>query len=112
MRLSSGGRDCGLDAGADNNLVLNHRELSRQHMRFIWRDDDKYLIEDLNSSNGVWFNDARIPPRVPQVLTEGDIIRCGPYLFTFAQLIYPEVGLALPQEARIGCPARAGSPED
>jgi len=87
--------------GADNNLVLNHRELSRQHMRFLWRDDDKYLVEDLNSSNGVWFNEARIPARVPQVLNEGDVIRVGPYLFTFAQLVYPEVGLTVPQEAHL-----------
>ena len=86
--------------GADNNLVLNHRELSRQHMRFIWREDDKYLVEDLNSSNGVWFNEARIPPRVPQGLTEGDVIRCGPYLFTFVDLVYPEVNAIRPVEAR------------
>src|SRR6185503_14577364 len=87
--------------GADNNLVLNHRELSRQHMRFLWRDDDKYLVEDLNSSNGVWFNESRIPSRVPQVLNEGDVIRVGPYLFTFMQLVYPEVGLTLPPEAHL-----------
>lgn len=93
--------------GADNNLVLNHRELSRQHMRIVWREDDKYLVEDLNSSNGVWFNDARIPPRVPQVLNEGDVIRCGPYLFTFAQLVYPEVGVSVPQEARPMVPVPA-----
>ena len=52
--------------GVDNSLVLNHREISRQHMRIIWRDDDTYLVEDLNSSNGVFFNEARIPSRVPQ----------------------------------------------
>lgn len=53
--------------GADNNLVLNHREISRAHMRILWREDDKFLVEDLNSSNGVWFNEARIPSRVPIV---------------------------------------------
>ena len=46
--------------GADNSLVLNHREISRQHLRIIWREDDTYLIEDLNSSNGVYFNETRI----------------------------------------------------
>ena len=76
--------------GSDNNLTLNHREISRQHMRIIWREDDVYLVEDLNSSNGIWFNETRIPPRIPQSLKEGDVIRCGPYIFTFARLVYPQ----------------------
>ncbi len=74
--------------GSDNNLVLNNREISRQHFRILWRDDDTYLVEDLNSSNGVWFNEARIPTRVPQELHEGDILRAGPYKFSFVQLRY------------------------
>jgi len=76
--------------GADNNLPLNHREISRHHMRIIWREDDVYLIEDLNSSNGVWFNETRITPRIPQELKESDVIRCGPYIFTFVRLVYPQ----------------------
>ncbi len=76
--------------GADNNLPLNHREISRHHMRIVWREDDVYLVEDLNSSNGVWFNETRIPPRIPQELKEGDVVRCGPYIFTFVQLMYPQ----------------------
>lgn len=77
----------------DNNLALNHREISRQHMRITWRDDDKFLIEDLNSSNGVWLNESRVPSRIPQELNEGDVIRCGPYLLTFERLVYPQPSL-------------------
>ncbi len=79
----------GLRAGrdADNNLVLRHREISRQHMLISWRVDDQYQVEDLNSSNGVWLNEVRIPPRVPQELTEGDVIQCGPFSFRFVGLI-------------------------
>ena len=76
--------------GADNSLPLNHREMSRHHMRIVWREDDVYLVEDLNSSNGVWFNETRIPPRIPQELKEGDVVRCGPYIFTFVRLLYPQ----------------------
>jgi phage tail-like protein len=71
----------------DNNLVLRHREISRQHLLISWRIDDKYQVEDLNSSNGVWLNEVRIPPRLPQELTEGDAIRCGPFSFRFVGLI-------------------------
>jgi phage tail-like protein len=74
---------------ADNTLPLNHREISRQHMRVVWRDD-AYWVEDLNSSNGVWLNDLRIKPRVPEVLEVGDVVRCGPYLLRFDSLVYPE----------------------
>jgi phage tail-like protein len=82
----------GLRAGrlSDNSLPLNNREISRQHFRITWREDDKWLIEDLNSSNGVWLNDARLVSRVPEVLKEGDIIRAGPFLLTFLHLVFPE----------------------
>lgn len=97
--------------GGDNSLVLNHREMSRQHMRIIWRDDNKYLVEDLNSSNGVWFNETRIPPRVPQEINVGDVIRCGPFIFTFDRLIYPQPAAAkphLPEAAESFLPALDG----
>ena len=82
----------GLRAGrlADNNLVLNHREISRQHFRISWREDDVFLIEDLNSSNGIWLNDTRVKARETEELKVGDVIRAGPYLLTFVRLVYPE----------------------
>jgi phage tail-like protein len=84
---------------SDNNLALNHREISRQHMRVTWREDDKFMVEDLNSSNGVWLNESRIPSRIPQELNEGDVIRCGPYLLTFERLVYPQPVAARSAEA-------------
>ena len=82
----------GLRAGrlSDNSLTLNHREISRQHFRITWREDDRFLVEDLNSSNGVFLNDARLVARVAQILSEGDIIRAGPFLLTFMRIEYPE----------------------
>lgn len=84
----------------DNTMVLNHRELSRQHLRILWREDDRYQVEDLNSSNGSWLNDVRLTPRIPVELKEGDIIRVGPFLLTFVRYVYPEpVILDRPREA-------------
>jgi phage tail-like protein len=71
----------------DNTLSVPHREISRQHLLISWREDDTYQVEDLNSSNGVWLNEVRIPPRVPQELKEGDVIRCGPFSFRFVGLV-------------------------
>lgn len=76
---------------SDNNLALNHREISRQHMRITWREDDKYLVEDLNSSNGVWLNEIRLVTRIAAELNVGDIIRVGPFLMTLDELVYEQV---------------------
>lgn len=75
---------------ADNSLPLNHREISRQHMRISWREDDKYLVEDLNSSNGVWLNETRLMPRIPAELNIGDVIRVGPFLLELTEFVYEE----------------------
>lgn len=76
--------------GGDNTLVLNHREISRQHMRIVWREDDVYLIEDLNSSNGVFLNDARLTARLPLQLSVGDVVRLGPYILTLERLVFTQ----------------------
>lgn len=84
----------------DNDLPLDHGEISRHHMRIVWRDAN-YWVEDLNSSNGVWLNDLRIRPNVPYELKRGDVIRCGPFVFTFLRLIVPEPQAAPPPEAAV-----------
>ncbi|GAB1420216.1 hypothetical protein MASR2M15_03050 [Anaerolineales bacterium] len=80
-----------LGRGGENTLVLNHREISRQHMRISWQDDDSYSVEDLNSSNGVWLNEVRLVPRVPIQVNIGDIIRVGPYVLKAVNLIYEDM---------------------
>lgn len=76
--------------GSDNSLVLNHREISRQHMRIVWREDDAYLVEDLNSSNGVFLNESRITSRLPQELSVGDTVRLGPFILTLEKLVFSQ----------------------
>lgn len=83
----------GLQVGrsGDNDLTLQHSEISRQHLR-IYPHENTYAVEDLKSSNGVWVNDVRIRTQTPHPLKPGDVVRAGPYLFTLDQLI--EVGEA------------------
>lgn len=70
---------------SENTLSLQHREMSRQHLRVIWRDD-AYYVEDLNSSNGTYLNDSRLPEREPNLLQVGDTIRFGPFLLTLVEI--------------------------
>lgn len=73
----------------ENNLMLDHREMSRQHVRVIWREDG-YYVEDLNSSNGSWLNEERLAPREPVLLHEGDAIRVGPFLLKLVHFVTEE----------------------
>lgn len=76
---------------ADNDLPLNHREISRQHMRIVWNgEEDAYYVEDLNSSNGVWLNDVRTVARVPLALDVGDEVRLGPFRLTVDSFVYAQ----------------------
>ncbi len=65
-------------------------KISRRHAR-IWRDGEKYLVEDLGSSNGTLLlvkereapETFRLQPHQPHVLTNGDILRMGDTTLSF-----------------------------
>lgn len=62
-------------------------KISRRHAR-IWRDGNKFLVEDLGSSNGTILmpvvNDAyRLSPSQPQLLTNGDRLKLGDTILHF-----------------------------
>ncbi len=84
VTVTRGGLKVGRVAG--NDLVLDHPLISRQHMRFAWRDGG-FWVEDLGSRNGTWIGDRRLEPNTPERLTPGDAIRTGPYLFTYEGLV-------------------------
>jgi hypothetical protein len=50
--------------------------VSRQHAAITFSDGN-YTIEDLNSSNGTWINENRLPPNQPRPLRNGDVVRLG-----------------------------------
>jgi len=81
----------------DNQVALDNREISRQHLRIIWRED-KYFVEDLNSSNGTWLNDSRLTPRDLYELRPDDVVRAGPYLIRVVrfEIVSTEPPSALP----------------
>jgi hypothetical protein len=69
MRITGDALVVGRDATCD--LVLTERQISRQHIR-IWRADDSFRIEDLESKNGTWLNET--PLKGESVLQNGDQI--------------------------------------
>ena len=53
-------------------IVIPHRQISRQHIRFERQNDDRYTVEDLASKNGTWINGNRLEGRI--YLGDGDEI--------------------------------------
>lgn len=56
-----------------NDIQINNSAVSRQHARII-RNQGTYLIEDLESTNGLHLNKVRI---ISRYLKDGDVINIG-----------------------------------
>jgi hypothetical protein len=59
---------------ADNDVVVDEETVSGQHARIVTRQG-RWWIEDLQSTNGTWVNDAHVVGS--QALGKGDVIRVG-----------------------------------
>ena len=57
-------------------LCLPDTRVSRQHARIL-RRGTTFVIEDLQSANGVIVQGTRLVPRLPTTLHDGDEIRIG-----------------------------------
>jgi hypothetical protein len=55
--------------------------VSRQHAHIV-QQDNLYLLEDLNSTNGTWINQQRLPPGKRQGLQSGDTLQLGQLILT------------------------------
>lgn len=75
LSAEQGGFVIGSAAGLADAAV-RHSSVSRRHVRVIWRDG-KYLVEDLNSTNGTQVNDVALRPFVPQLIRPGDKVVVG-----------------------------------
>ena len=62
------------------NYVLADDRVSRVHT-MVFHKDRKYMVKDLNSSNGTYLNGKRIS--AAPVLNAGDIIEVRPFTFEF-----------------------------
>jgi len=65
--------------GEAADVMINDAALSRRHF-LVLREDEDYMIEDLNSRNGTWVSGRRI---LAAKLRHNDSIRAGHTLFRF-----------------------------
>lgn len=67
---------------ADNRLALADPQSSSYHAEIRPGAQD-YSVVDLNSTNGTFVNEQRLPPMVPRPLIAGDVIRIGSTSLTY-----------------------------
>jgi pSer/pThr/pTyr-binding forkhead associated (FHA) protein len=67
--------------GEAADVTIEDDALSRQHF-LVLRQDDSYMIEDLNSRNGTWVGGRRI---LAAKLRHNDIILAGHTVFRFME---------------------------
>lgn len=75
--------------GADSDLIISDRQVSRYHAR-IRKAPEGYVVEDLGSKNGTHLNGSKIPG--PILLQDGDIIQIALAM----ELIYVDSEATMP----------------
>ncbi|PON83335.1 Serine/threonine protein kinase [Trema orientale] len=59
-----------------NNLTIKDSGISSKHIS-VWSESGKWIVRDLDSSNGSLLNDEALDPEVPVDLSDGDCIKIG-----------------------------------
>jgi serine phosphatase RsbU (regulator of sigma subunit) len=76
-RFACDGDSISIGRQADCGVCLDDPAVSRHHAR-LHRNGERFIIEDLGSSNGTYLNGCRIAGK--QHLTEDDTLQIGPYV--------------------------------
>ena len=70
----------------DCDFVLRANTVSGRHCR-LTRDTAGYVLEDLNSTNGTFFNGQRVLGSIPVALSPGDTIHLGSHPLSVDQIL-------------------------
>jgi len=90
-RMALGSTGFTIGRSPDNGLVINDMKASSRHAE-IRPEGPSYAIVDLDSTNGTFVNDQRLPARSPRLLQTGDVIRVGDMAFLFEASSLPRPG--------------------
>jgi phosphoserine phosphatase RsbU/P len=65
----------------DSHICLTGKAISRQHARILYQNN-AYIVEDMESSNGTFLNGLRLEANVPTAISDHDRLQIGPYVFS------------------------------
>lgn len=68
---------------ASNDIRLDNRAVSSEHLRILWDGTRTYVVEDLDSTNGTTLNGQRLSKK--RSLENNDVIGIGKYCIKFVQ---------------------------
>jgi chromosome segregation ATPase len=80
--MHSLGRRTTIGRTPDNQIQINATDISRHHA-VILGSEQQWIIEDLNSTNGISVNGKRV---ARQTLNDGDVVTIGQRVFRFRQI--------------------------
>jgi DNA-binding winged helix-turn-helix (wHTH) protein len=86
--------DVTVGRGEESDIVIAKRQISRQHIR-LYKHDDHFILEDLDSKNGTWLNGTQI--KGEHRLSDGDEVHLA--LVVRLQFIGSGATAPLPFEA-------------
>jgi hypothetical protein len=61
---------------ADNDVAIPNHRVSRYHAQLRWMGRD-WVVSDLDSTNGTYVDDQRVPPAEPRPVRAGSVLRLG-----------------------------------
>jgi diguanylate cyclase (GGDEF)-like protein len=76
--------DATLGRDSENEICLNESSVSRKHAK-VYKDNDQYYVEDLQSKNGTWVNGSVIENGVRIPVQEGVPIAIGNILVSLGK---------------------------
>jgi predicted component of type VI protein secretion system len=77
---------------ADNLIVIDNPAVSARHAR-VFRDGDRFIVEDLTSTNGTF---VREKPIVRQPLLDRDVVMVGKHALVFSMADGEQAGVNAP----------------
>lgn len=80
LDIRLGVQDVTIGRSDNNSVPIKYNKMSRQHARISF-SGNRWLIEDLDSANGIFVNDQRVDH--PSPLGQGDIVIIGQVPFRF-----------------------------
>ncbi len=83
---------------APNTIDLNNQTVSRKHARLEWRKD-KWMLVDLQSTNGTFLNGKRLQAEVETELKAGDEVQFGDVTLIFESTVLPSQVIPQPADA-------------
>ena len=84
-------RGCVLGRSPKCNVQLPSDKVSRQHARIYSDPFGRWIVEDLQSRNGMWVNGAQVSSHV---LLAGDVVEIGPFHLRLEQPSLPPISAA------------------